>query len=280
MSHPAFPSAITVSLVPEAKGGPFVLWDGLEASFAQASSLGFTAVEVFPTSAEALDAHQLKHLLEKHRLKLAAVGTGAGWVVQKLRLTDPDPMIRGRARQFIAAILDLAGKLGAPAIIGSMQGRVETGVTRAQALAWMAESLEQLGPLAHLYQVPLLLEPLNRYETNLFNTVADTTAFLATLRTQNVKLLCDCFHMNIEEVSIAQSLREAGSKVGHVHLADSNRRAAGLGHTDFQAVASALRDIGYTGYLSAEVLPLPDPETAARQTLTAIAALSRGAAAS
>ncbi|MBL9171874.1 MAG: sugar phosphate isomerase/epimerase [Verrucomicrobiales bacterium] len=272
---PPFASAVTVSLVPEAKGGPFVFWDGLSDGCARAAEIGFDAVEVFPPSADDLDAYQLKHLLEQHRLKLAAVGTGAGWVVQKLRLTDPDATIRGRARHFVSAIVDLAGKLGAPAIIGSMQGRVEAGVTRAQSLAWMAEALEQLGPRAHVYGVPLLLEPLNRYETNLFNTVDDTVSYLSSLRTRNVKLLCDCFHMNIEEVSIADSLRRAGSSVGHVHLADSNRQAAGLGHTDFGAVAQALQDIGYAGYLSAEVLPLPDSIAAARQTIAAIRQLNQ-----
>lgn len=271
---PLFPSAITVSLVPEARGGPFVLWDGLEAGCAKARELGFDGVEVFPPSAEDLNAHALKGLLATHQLRLAAVGTGAGWVVRKLRLTDPDPLVRGRARQFISAIVDLAGKLGAPAIIGSMQGRVETGVTRAQALSWIAESLEQLAPQAHTYGIPLLLEPLNRYETNLFNTVEDTLGFLETLRTRNVRLLCDCFHMNIEEVSIPGAFRRAGAYVGHVHLADSNRRAAGLGHTDFASISKALREIDYSGFLSAEILPLPDAETAARQTLTAIRSMT------
>ena len=70
------------------------------------------------------------------------------------------------------------------------------------------------------------------------------------------------------------ALRQAGTDVGHVHLADSNRRAAGLGHTAFGPVIQALREIGYTGYLSAEVLPLPDPETAARRTLDTVRSLA------
>ena len=85
--------------------------------------------------------------------------------------------------------------------------------------------------------------------------------------------------MNIEEVSIGDALRRAGSQVGHVHLADSNRRAAGLGHTDFKAVAQALRQIGYAGYLSAEILPLPDAEAAARQTISAIQLLNQASSA-
>ena len=64
--------------------------------------------------------------------------------------------------------------------------------------------------------------------------------------------------------------------IGHVHFADSNRRAAGMGHTDFGPVVAALREIGYAGYLSAEVLPLPDPEAAAKQTIESFRWLVRG----
>ena len=65
----------------------------------------------------------------------------------------------------------------------------------------------------------------------------------------------------------SSNVQFAGPLVGHVHFADSNRRAAGLGHTDFAPIMAALVEIGYTGYLSAEVLPLPDTDTAARQTI-------------
>ena len=260
-------SAITISLVPEARGGPFVFWDDLAVGFEQAAKLGFDAVEIFPPSAEALDARLVRSLLASHKLKLAAVGTGAGWVAQKLRLTDPDPAIRRQAQQFIGAVIDFAGGFDAPAIIGSMQGRFEGNVTRVQALAWLAEGLEQLGPRAHALGVPLLYEPLNRYETNLFTRVADALEFLKPLRTQNVKLLCDLFHMNIEEADIAAALRLAAPKLGHVHFADSNRQAIGFGHTDVAPIAQALRDIGYSGYISAEILPLPDSATAAKQTI-------------
>ena len=66
---------------------------------------------------------------------------------------------------------------------------------------------------------------------------------------------------------MAAAFRDAGSLVGHVHFADSNRRAIGLGHTSVPPVIRALRDIGYAGYLSAEIIPLPNADTAARQTI-------------
>jgi sugar phosphate isomerase/epimerase len=259
-------SAITISLVPEARGGPFVYWDNLEMACAQAAALGFDAVEIFPRSPQDLNVKTLAGLLKHHGLKVAALGTGAGWVVHQLRLTDPNAEVRARARAFVSGMIELAGSFGAPAIIGSMQGRYE-GDQREQAFGYLREALEQLSPRAQALGVPLLLEPLNRYETNLIRSVAEGLELLKTLPKRQVKLLVDLFHANIEEVSIADALRLAGPDLGHVHFADSNRRAIGLGHTDLTPIVEALREVSYEGYMSAEILPLPDSETAARQTM-------------
>lgn len=262
-------SAVTVSLVSEARGGPFVFWDGLEDACAHAARLGFDAIEIFPPAADAIDSDAVRALVTRHGLSVAAVGTGGGWVRHKLTLTHADLAVRTQARAFVRAIIDRAGALGAPAIIGSMQGRWEGSVTRDQALAWLAEALEELGDHARTHGVPLLVEPLNRYETNLLNRVGDTAAWLQTLRTTNVRILADLFHMNIEESDLAAALIAGGSLVGHVHFADSNRRAIGFGHTSITPVIAALRAINYHGYLSAELLPWPDSHAAAAQTITA-----------
>lgn len=269
-------SAVTISLVPEARGGPFVFWDSLDDGCQRAAALGFDAVEVFPRSAEELDAAQLKRALAGNGLKLAAMGTGAGWVVRKLRLTDPDPAVRRQAVAFAASIIDVAGGFGAPAILGSLQGRWEGKVSREDALAWLSEGLEQLGPRAHALGVPLVFEPLNRYETNIFNRVEETLTFLSRLRTRNVRLLCDWFHMNIEEANVADALKLAGPNLGHVHFADSNRQAIGFGHLDVAPLALALSEINYRGAISAEILPLPTSEAAARQTLDAFRRFFKG----
>lgn len=262
-------SAVTISLVPETKGGPFVFTNGLADGCAHASALNFDAVEIFPPAADAAELEQIPALLARYRLKVAAVGTGAGWVLRKLTLTHADPAVRVQARAFIRSIIDLAGKFHAPAIIGSMQGRVEGATTRAEALGWLGEALDELGEHAASYEVPLLYEPLNRYETNVFNRLGEAATYLGTLRSRNVRLLADLFHMAIEEADLAAAMRAAGSLVGHVHFADSNRRAVGLGHTVVPPIISALREIGYVGYLSAEIFPLPDATAAARQTMTA-----------
>jgi sugar phosphate isomerase/epimerase len=260
-------SAVTVSLVAQARGGPFVFWDDLPAACARASELGFDAIEIFAPNAQAVPDEVLRPLLERHQLKLAAVGTGGGWVVHKWTLTHVDPEVRAKARQFIREIIDWGARFGAPAILGSMQGRFEGGVSREQAVAWLTEALNDLGEHAQQRGVPFLYEFLNRYETNLFNRVADSVDLLRTLQTGNVKLLADLFHMNIEEVSIAGALQRGGSHIGHVHFVDSNRRAAGCGHTDFGPVAEALKRIGFDGYVSAEAFAWPDSEKAALATI-------------
>ncbi len=87
-------SAITVSLVAQAKGGPFVYWDGLESAAASAAKLGFDAIEIFAPSASSIDRPSLQALLKQHGLSAAAFGTGGGWLVHKWHLTHADPTIR------------------------------------------------------------------------------------------------------------------------------------------------------------------------------------------
>ena len=263
-------SAITVSLVAQAQGGPFVYWDGLASAAASAAKLGYDAIEIFAPSAASIDRPMLHALLKHHSLSAAAFGTGGGWLVHKWHLTHADPVIRQQAREFIRAIIDLGGEFHAPAIIGSMQGKAEGEVTREQAMTWLAEALADLGAHAAQYGVPLLYEPLNRYETNLLNRQLDAAQFLESRQIPNVKLLCDLFHMNIEEVSNAATLRACGPHVGHVHFADSNRQAMGFGHTEAASVIAALKAIGFNGYLSGEILPLPTSDAAAAQTIKAI----------
>ncbi len=260
-------SSVTISLVPDARGGPFVFWDDHAAACREAKRLGFDAVEVF--APPDLDAAALRRSLDDNGLKLAAMGTGVGWVLHRLTLTSPDAAIRKKAVAFIRTIIGLAGSFGAPAIIGSMQGRHGDGVDQTQALGYLAEALGPLAEHAHKHGAPLLFEPLNRYETNLVNSVDDGLGLVRSLASDNVKLLVDLFHMNIEEVDMAAAIRAGAGAIGHVHFVDSNRRPAGCGHTDFVPIAAALRDIGFDGYVSAEALPYPNPAEAAALTIKA-----------
>ena len=130
-------------------------------------------------------------------------------------------------------------------------------------------SLNELGEHAKAAGVPLIYEPLNRYESNLLNRAEDTVEFLGTLDTDNVVILADLFHMNIEETNISEALRTYGKHIGHVHFVDSNRRPAGCAHMDYAPIAAALKETGYDKYASAEAFPWPDSDAAAKATIDA-----------
>ncbi|QDT54973.1 D-tagatose 3-epimerase [Caulifigura coniformis] len=266
-------SAVTVSLVPEAKGGPFVFWDDLPSAIEEAAQLGFDGLEVFAPGPDAFPAPTLGELLKSRGLALAAVGTGAGWVKHRLLLTDPDAGQRRRAIDFVREMIEFGAAAGAiagapaPAIIGSMQGRWSGDTSKDGALGWLREALDELGGHAASHGSILLIEPLNRFETNLLNTLADGSALLRSLSTENVKLLADLFHMNIEEIDPASALVAAGDDIGHLHFVDSNRRPAGCGHIDYVPIAAALSKLNYRGFASAEALPWPNSKTAAERTI-------------
>ena len=262
-------SCVTVNSVASLKEGPWIYWGAPETCLPKAAALGFDAVELFTAGPDAADAGALAALADRHRLAVAAVGTGAGKVLHGLTLTHPDAAVRSRAADFLRGMIDFGARLHAPAIIGSMQGPGTEGTERARMLDWLAEGLAALGRHAAERGIPLILEPLNRYETRVLNRLGDAADFLEQCALANVVLLADLFHMNIEETSIPDALRRAGRRVGHVHFADTNRRPVGLGHLDVPPIVDALREIGYTGCLSAEALPYPDPDAAAAQTMKA-----------
>lgn len=268
-------SAVTISVVEQARKGPFVFHDDVAAGCRRAAELGFDAVELFAPSADVIEALPVADLLAEHGLSLAAVGTGAGMVIHGLHLCDPDEQRRSAAQDFIRGIINAGAPFGAPAIIGSMQGRWDETTDQDTATQLLRDSLETLGSHAAERGVRLIYEPLNRYETNLAMTMEQGVELLAPLSTDNVVLLADLFHMNIEESSIADGLRTAGSRVGHVHFVDSNRQAAGRGHMDYAPIAQALQNIGYDGYASAEAFPIPDSDEAARQTIETFRAVFR-----
>jgi sugar phosphate isomerase/epimerase len=259
-------SAITISQVPEAAGGPFVFRDPLPQSFAKAAALGFDAVELFLPGPDFVTVEEVKSLAQTHSLAIAAVGTGAGMLRHGLTITDACAEKREAAMDFVLSMIDFGGHLNAPAILGSMQGRN----THDHALEQLVTNLRRCGERAAKHGVPFLYEPLNRYETNLINRQEDAVRFLEDHNLKNVLLLADLFHMNIEENDLPAAIRATGRHIGHIHYADSNRQAMGYGHTDAGPIIAALREIKYSGFISAEILALPDPEAAARQTISSI----------
>ncbi len=165
-------------------------------------------------------------------------------------------------------LIQFADQVGAPMVtVGAFRGRA----------AWMgegaegelADGLRAAAELAAGYGVRLALEPVNRYEVDLIHTVDEGLDFLRRVGHDSLGLLIDTFHANIEEsdrLAPYRRVTEAG-RLFHVHLGDNNRLAPGWGAIDFAAIVQCLRRGGYQGYLSAELLPRPDPDAAAAQTV-------------
>jgi len=260
-------SGATVCLIPELSGGPFLYSGELDDCCRRAAEAGFDAVELLMRAADAIDRGTLRRTLAAHRLKLSGLSTGGGFLVHRLQLCSPDAEMRRAARSFAESIIDLAGEFGGFSIVGVLKGTVAPGDDRDAAKSRLRGELAALGERAGRHGTSVMVEMLNRYESNWFNRLDEGVELLRSVASPHVRLLADLFHMNIEEADIAGALRDAAGFVGHVHLADSNRRAPGAGHLDFAAVGAALGQIGYDGYVTAEILPWPDPAEAARRTL-------------
>ena len=235
-------------------------------AFRMAGDLGFDAVEIAVRDPALVSASEIERLAREYGIEIAAIGTGQAYVDEGLSLTSRDRGTRERAVRRMKDQLLLGKELKARVIVGLIRGTAEKADVEA-ALERLRESLTELGEYATAIGSPgLLLEPINRYETRLLNSVEETLTFLEPLGGLPVKILADVFHMNIEDRSPPEALRRCGLRLGHVHFADSNRWAPGQGHIDFQPLFDSLAAIGYMGFLSAEILPLPSPEEAFRLT--------------
>jgi sugar phosphate isomerase/epimerase len=188
------------------------------------------------------------------------------YVIDGLSLTDLDLMIRKKAIERLKGYIDLAKKLNSGVIIGSMRGKINHD-NYYKHLSVYKQSMIELADYAEYRNVSIYVETINRYEINFHNTIEEMVAFLESINSQKLKVLVDTFHMNIEETDIIESIRKYSGYIGHVHFADSNRMHPGGGHIDFGAIIRILSEIEYTGYITFEYLPHPDPDTAAKNGL-------------
>ncbi len=234
-------------------------------NLAKIRKMGYDAVELAVRDPSLLDLASLQGLLDKLQLQVVAIGTGQAYGEEGLSFTHPSPSIREKAVQRIQQHMMLAEALGAMVIIGLIRGRTSKQTTKEKCREWLKEALHQCVPSNP--RVKLVIEPINRYETDLINTVDEGLEFIEDLHLPQVGLLLDTFHMNIEEPSIPKSIERVGERLYHFHIADSNRWYPGAGHIDFGAIFQSLERIHYQGHISAEILPLPDPDTAAEKTI-------------
>ena len=116
----------------------------------------------------------------------------------------------------------------------------------------LIEYLRCVTDAAEKADVPVMIEPINRYETRFFYTLEDGYRVIEEVGSDYLFLLADLFHMSIEEKSIPEAILKYGDKIIHVHLGDNNRYLPGQGHTDFASAFAALREISYNRFAALE----------------------------
>jgi sugar phosphate isomerase/epimerase len=248
--------------------GPLALLTGtFEQKAARAAELGFDGVELMVRDPSLLDWPAIKDPLVGHGLGIAQIVTGELFGVDGLGLITSDGALHRRAVERAESIIDLAAFLDTMVNVGRFRGRLDwlTPAERTREVA--TEKLREVVNYAAARNVRIVIEPVNRYEVDFLFTVTDGLRLIRDLDADNLGLMLDTYHMNIEEPSIEASLTAAGDRLWHVHIADSNRRFPGSGHLPFDSIFAALRDMGYDRYVSAEILPQPDPDSAAVKTI-------------
>ena len=230
-------------------------------------TLGYDGLELAIRDPSLLDWNQLEESIKTSGLKVPAIGTGQAYIEEGLRFSSPSHEIRKRAIERIKLHILLAKRFQAGVIIGLIRGNVEGNEDVQRGFDWMVDSLKACCEAADKEGVSLWVEPLNRYEINLINTIEEGLGLLNQVGSKNLGLLPDTFHMNIEEPIIEESLRKARSYYEHVHLADSNRWAPGFGHIDFKSILQVLRETQFEGFLSVECLPKPDADEASERAI-------------
>ncbi len=240
----------------------------LQGNVAKIAGLGYDGVELAIRDPKLVDADDLIRLVSDHGLEIPAIGTGQAWGEEGLSYTDPDPAVRVAAIERTLSHIPFAARTGAVIIIGLLRGIVRPEVSQEQAMDWLVDALAQCCAEARPHGVRLALEPICRYETTLINNLRQGLELLERVGAENMGLMPDTFHMNIEEPVIENSIRACGDRIFHFHVADSNRWHPGAGHLDFESILGALYATGYQGYVSGEFMPLPDADTSAQQGIS------------
>jgi sugar phosphate isomerase/epimerase len=252
---------LSVAVAPEnAPDSAFVVFRGLEESIRKAAEFGYQGIEL--AVADAADARtiNLNRWLSKHNMEISAISTGLVYAASGISLLGtPEAAV-----PIFIELINIAADFGKHVNIGRSRG-FKKELSLYEAADKLHKVLDPILDHAARRNVTLLLEPVNRYEIDWIHSVAEGAAVLHRIRRDCLGLMPDVFHMNIEDRSIGNSLVEHKEYVKYVHVADSNRYAPGEGHLDFNEVFSALKTIGYTGWVSVEILPVPSPDEAARR---------------
>lgn len=248
---------------------PVTLLSGtFEEKLLKASALGVEAVELYTIRPWELDAASVKASLQQNELSVSAVSSGGIAFATGITLLNADAGKASHAQKILRNLIDFAGAINAPIVtIGSFRGRAAS--VNSGGRQKLMDLLHLAAEYAKTLSVRLVIEPLNRYETDLILNTAEALEFIRQINHPNIGLLLDTFHVNIEEASWTEPFSRAlaAGLLWHIHAADNNRLPPGHGLINFRTLITILREGNYSGYLSGELLPRPTPDEAARQTV-------------
>ena len=236
----------------------------------KAASLGYDAIEVHMRETEPIDIDIISEKMKKHNVRIAMVLTGRLNTEAHLSLMDDDENIIRQAIEGLKRYIDIARQLDAGIVIGWAKGTIPPGEKRELYMDRLANHLRTISGYGLKRNVPINLEVINRYETNVFNTALETVGFLQKYSLKNCFVHLDTFHMNIEEKDMYDAIRCCKGRLGYFHVADNDRNFVGHGELNFERIFSTLGEIGYEGYISVECLPIPDGLTAAKNSISQI----------
>lgn len=249
---------------------PFLFEGSFSDGVTYAKRLGYDCVEIHASSSDELKSPELVSALEKQQMRISALGTGRLYVNTGLSLTAPDAAVRAEAIRQLKEFIDAARQFHCLVILGCIRGNIPDLASRPSVLRLLGESMKELDQYAMAHRVTMVFEPINRYENNYLCNTYEIADFLRKNNLQNIKMMIDTFHMNIEERDIRQSILDNCADIAYVHFADSNRWYPGMGHLDFHMILETLLSTGYNGVISAECLPLPTKEEASVNWLSSV----------
>lgn len=240
------------------------------------AELGYTGLEMAPfTLAPRVGDISLEQRrnLRRQVEECGLTILGLHWLLAKtegLQVTAADQAVRQRTADYLVELArccrDLGGDLmvfGSPA-----QRRIPAGASREQATEFAADTFRRALPGIADCGVKLCLEPLTPAETDFINTCAEAVALLDRIGHPHFVLHQDVKAMSAEAVPVPDLIRRYAGRTGHFHANDPNKRGPGFGTTDFVPICLALRECGYSGWVSVEVFDYsPDPETIARESI-------------
>lgn len=228
--------------------------------------LGYNGIELSLLKPEKIDTNGLKELMESYEMQVPALGTGGTYVRYGYSLGSEDGSKRMLAIGRIKEYINLAAEIDSKVIIGLIRGRYNYQSNAKKEKLNIIDSLKECLRFAEGRDVKLAFEPINRFEIDSYTTISDVLYLLEKLDSDHIELLVDSFHTHLEEDPgfVWDQLREISQHVGHIHLADSNRRAPGTDHFDFRAFINIFKQNDYDGFYSLETIMEPSFEDVAK----------------